>query len=249
MPYEILATSKTPALIIFVLDISASMSLEMAGKPRINWVTDAFAAALRRMVMLSTKGTRVASRYQLAMYAYSDEVYDLLGGIKSVEQVAKLGVPELDVVRATDTAKAFQQVEAKLETELPKMSHCPAPLVCHLTDGEYTGDDPEPIAKRIMSMKVPDGNVLLENVFISDRVLSSPISNVKQWKGVQKNTKLNGDYAQKLRNMSSTLPVNYQIMMRESGYSIDPKALMMLPGDSPELVEMGFVMATATKVV
>jgi hypothetical protein len=37
-------------------------------------------------------------------------------------------------------------------------------------------------------------------------------------------------------------------MMLEMGYNIDPKAVMLLPGTSPELVAMGFQMSTATPV-
>jgi hypothetical protein len=36
--------------------------------------------------------------------------------------------------------------------------------------------------------------------------------------------------------------------MLEEGYQIAPDALMLLPGTSPELVEMGFVMSTATPI-
>jgi len=37
-------------------------------------------------------------------------------------------------------------------------------------------------------------------------------------------------------------------MMLESGYTLSPDAVMMLPGMSPELVEMGFVMSMSTPV-
>lgn len=229
MPYDILATSKTPALIIYLLDVSGSMSEKLGQKRRIDVVTDALWAMLERMVFRSTKGSRVSPRYRVAMYAYSDHVYDLLGGIKSVDQIVQLGVPELSAMRSTDTARAFAQAEELLQQELPALAHCPAPLVCHMTDGEYTGAAPEPIVRRIMNMPVPDGNVLVENIFISDHILGERIADPKRWGGVRPKTKLNSDYARKLRAMSSPIPPSYRVMMRESGYEIADDALMMIP--------------------
>ncbi len=248
MSYEILASSKTPALVIYILDVSASMEQPLNGRKRIDVVSEALMATLQQMVFRCTKGGRVSPRYRIAMYAYSDNVYDILGGVKTIDQVANLGVPELSTMRSTDTARAFQEVERLLQQELPGLGNCPAPLVCHMTDGEFTGANPEPIAQRIMSMYNPDGPVLIENIFISDSILPQVITNPQEWNGVMANTPLRGDYAQKLRSISSPLPESYRIMMLESGYQLANGAYMMLPGSSPELVEMGFVMSMSTPV-
>lgn len=245
-PYEVLATATTPALIIYVLDISASMSQRMGASTRIEIVMEALRAALRQMVYRSTKGTKISPRYHIAMYAYSEHVYDLLGGIKTVDKVASLGVPELSTQTSTDTALAFSWVEKLLKQEMPNLNGRPAPLVCHMTDGEYTGDDPKPIVDRIRNMKTSDGNVLIENIFISDSILKEGIPDPHRWGGITRSTKLTGSYAQKLRDMSSPLPPTYRALMREYGYQIEDQACMMLPGSSPELVKMGFVMSTTT---
>ena len=34
-----------------------------------------------------------------------------------------------------------------------------------------------------MNMSVPDGNVLVENIFISDHLMNQPISEPRRWKG------------------------------------------------------------------
>lgn len=248
MPYEILATSKTPALIIYLLDVSASMKKPLGGKSRMEVVMDALGAALRQMVFRSTKGSRVAPRYRIAMYAYSDHVYDLLNGIKTVNQVAQLGVPQLSTMRSTDTALAFEQVEKLLYNEIHNLQGSPAPLVCHMTDGEFTGADPEPVVRRIMQMETSDGKVLVENIFISDDILAESFIDPHQWSGILPTTRLSSQYAQKLRSISSPLPHSYQVMMRESGYFIADQAHMMLPGISPALVEMGFVMSMSTPI-
>lgn len=248
MPYETMATSKTPALIIYLLDVSASMSQSLGGKKRIEVVTDALQAALRKMVFRSTKGARILPRYRIAMYAYSDHVYDLLDGAKGVDRVAQMGVPTLSPMRTTDTAKAFLFAEKLLHAESLNLRNCPAPLVCHMTDGEYTGDDPEPVVRRIMEMSVPDGHVLVENIFISDRILPKPIPDVTHWPGILPTTRLTSEYARKLREISSPIPESYRDIMREYNYHVDRGALMMLPGMNPELVAMGFQMSAATPV-
>jgi hypothetical protein len=248
MSYDVLATSRAPALIVYLLDVSASMVEPLAGRQRLEVVSEALATALRRMVFLSTKGLLVAPRYRVAILAYSDQVFDVLGGVRTVDQYAALGVPPLQPRRGTDAALGFEQVEQLLQRELPNLGRCPAPLVCHMTDGEYTGADPEPVVRRIQQMATPDGNVLVENIFISDAILREPIVDPWTWPGVLPNTSLASPYAEKLRAMSSPLPEGYRNAMFEAGYQLAPGALMMLPGLSQDLVEMGFVMSTATPV-
>lgn len=246
--HEIMATSRTPALIIYLLDVSGSMSQPLGDRRRIDVVMDALAAALRQMVFRSTKGGWISPRYHIAMFAYSDQVYDVLGGVKSVDEVAHLGVPDLNPMTTTETANAFAQAEWLLQSALPNLAESPAPLVCHMTDGEYTGADPEPIARRIMGMSVPDGHVLVENIFLSESVLTQSIHDPYQWPGITPETELRSDYARKLQAMSSPIPDSYRVMMLESNYHVAPEALMLLPGASPDLVAMGFQMSAATPV-
>ncbi len=248
MPYDTLATSRTPALVIYLLDVSASMTQPLGNKRRIDVVTDALTVALRQMVFRSSKGSLLSPRYRIAMLAYSDHVYDVYGGIKTVDQVARVGVPELSPMRTTDTARAFEQAEKLLQAELPNLRQCPAPVVCHMTDGEFTGADPGPVAGRIVQLAVPDGNVLVENIFITDKVLASAVSDASQWQGILPDTKLQNPYAAKLRAISSPVPDSYRATMLENGYHLAPGALMLFPGMSPELVAMGFQMSAATPV-
>lgn len=248
MAYSTLATRRAPALIIYVLDVSASMNLPLGGKTRIEVVSDALLAVFKQMVARSTKGVRVSPRYHIAMYAYSNDVYDLLGGIQPIDVVVKKGVPRLQTMRQTDSALAFGGVERLLKKNLAKYDKCPAPLVCHMTDGNYTGADPTPIVERIRNMRVKDGNVLVENIFISDDVINVTSDNIQQWQGITPVSKLGSSYANHLRSLSSPVPAGYRGMMREMGYNISNDALMMFPGTSPELVEMGFVMSMATPI-
>jgi hypothetical protein len=99
-----------------------------------------------------------------------------------------------------------------------------------------------------MELSVPDGNVLVENIFISERILPETINDPTKWPGILPDSKLNNDYAQKLRAMSSPIPESYRLMMLENNYHLAPGSLMLLPGVSPELVAMGFQMSAATPV-
>lgn len=247
MSYELKATSRTPALAVFLIDVSASMGQPLGDKTRIDVVIDALQGIFRRMIFLSTRGSNIQPRYHIAIYAYNDQLFIPFDGIKSIDQVANIGVPKMKPRATTNTALAFAKVEELLKREIHKYNNCPAPIVCHLTDGEHTGDDPEPIARRIMQMSVPDGPVLVENIFMSDTLLPTPIVDVTQWPGILPGTRLETDAGRKLRAMSSALPESYREMMIEMGYHIHPSALMLLPGTNPDLVRMAFAMATTTR--
>ncbi|MCM3128840.1 vWA domain-containing protein [Paenibacillus provencensis] len=249
MNYTIQASQRTPALIIYLIDISASMNMMMDNRRRMDIVYEALSLAIRQMVFRSTKGSRLTPRYRIAILAYSDDVYDLLGGVKGIDEIAAIGsIPDLTPMRFSDSAKAFLQAEKILQAELPFMQDCPAPLICHMTDGVATGEDPEPIARRIMNMSVPDGNVLIENIFISDHLLSAPIPEPRRWTGISQDTELKDEHGEKLKKMSSPLPESYREMLVEADYLLARGSLMMLPGTCAELVSIGFQMSAATPV-
>jgi uncharacterized protein YegL len=248
MAYDVLATSNNPALVIYLLDISASMNKRLGDKRRIDAVMDALSAAFQQMIFRSTKGRRLSPRYRIAIYAYNNAVYDVLGGVKTIVDIAKLGVPELTPAGTTDTAKGYRQVAKLLKTELPKLGGSPAPLVCHMTDGEYTGKDPASVVRDIMALKATDGNVLVENIFISDNIIPGPIKDPYRWPGINRKTSLKNSYAKKLRELSSSIPDSYHQVMGEMGYRLDEGAVMLFPGINPEMVAMGFQMSAATGV-
>lgn len=259
------ASSATPALVIYLLDISGSMGWSLDGKSeekppkrRIDIVKLALETSIQRLVTLSTDGSgKIKDRYQIAIYAYSEKVYDVLGkGILGLSQVAMVEDWEgVKPMTATNTALGFSKVEELLikQKELldkgqSVIKHSsPAPLICHITDGEFNGAEPEPIVRRIMNIEFDDGKVLVENIFISDQVLSQPIESTRSWAGISAATPLKGDYAKKLRSISSPLPASYRRNMRKREYvGITEDAVMMLPGNQLDLIEMGLVMSTST---
>jgi hypothetical protein len=180
------------------------------------------------------------------MFAYSSQVIDLLGGVITIDQLAKMGVPRLMTLDMTNTTAAFAEAENLLKAELPSLQDCPAPLICHMTDGEFTGPDPTPIAQRIMAMSVPDGNVLIENIYIATTGLSIP--DIGSWPGISLGSELPDAYSKALFEMSSIIPQSYRDVIHEFGYQLDSGARMFFPGDQPDLVELGFAMSGATPV-
>ncbi|RJX39127.1 VWA domain-containing protein [Paenibacillus pinisoli] len=247
--HTVQATQSHPALIIYLLDVSGSMTLMNGSRRRLDIVTDSLYVALKQMVFRSTKGSRISPRYRVAVLAYSEDIHDVFGGIKRIDELMNTGMlPTLKTQRFTDTAQAFLYAEQLLKAELPHIQDGPAPLICHMTDGIYTGEDPEPIARRLMEMTVKDGNVLVENIFISDDVLSSEVDQPKRWPGVQDNTEFRDDYGRKLMRMSSPIPESYRQMMREANFNLADGSYLMFPGTNPELVSLGFQMSAATPI-
>ncbi len=248
MPYTAVATSTTPVLIIYLLDISGSMSQMLGDKKRVEIVSDALQEIALEMVARSTKGELVSPRYRLAIYAYESVVHDVLGGVRTIDQFVRDGVPEFAPRGGTNTAAAFVEAEKLLQQELQYMEGHPAPLICHMTDGEYQGDDPTPIAQRLMGLSTPDGNVLVENIFISDKILRAPIGDADKWPGLVNEADLANEYARTLLRMSSPVPESYLNEMQEFGYQLQAGAPMLFPGQSKDLIKMAFTMSGATPV-
>jgi uncharacterized protein YegL len=249
MPYEALATAVTPALIIYLLDTSESMATMMDGIQRIDLVSRALKNVILEMVSRSTKGQAVRPRYRVAIFTYNDNVSDLLNGAITVDRFQDEGIPYMKAEGRTDTATAFQKVEEFLKQEWARLRNCPAPLVCHMTDGEYTGNDPQPVVRRIMQMNNGDGNVLVENIYLDAQALRTPVSNPYQWPGISREDQLNSDPARVLFQMSSAIPDSYLALYQDRGYSIKSGSRLLFPGNSPEMVEAGFMMSGTTPIV
>jgi len=91
--YQNRATSIDPALVIFLLDISGTMSKPFGGGTRIQVVQNALKMTITRMVQYSLRNKEIRPRYRIAMIAYSNDVYDLLPGVQTIDIVAKKEYP------------------------------------------------------------------------------------------------------------------------------------------------------------
>ena len=231
----------------------------MGNKKRIEVVEETLQSALKTMVRRSLRGNNVSPRYRVAMFTYSGKVRNVYDGIKTIGEIMRIGIPEVSAAHLTNTAGAFAAAKQLLQEVLPDLQRgdlgsvdgtYPAPLVCHLTDGEYTSryGDPEPIANEIKQMRVPDGHVLVENIFISDQLIDAPID-ARSWSGFSHRTSFpKSNYANRLFGMSSQVPESYGNLMRKAGYPIETDTVMLYPGTSQDLVEMAFQMSVATPI-
>jgi hypothetical protein len=244
--YKEVATGQKPALLIYIIDISGSMSEAFEDSTKIDYVNRALQSLLKRMVRRSTRGEIISARYRLAMAAYSDTVVDMLGGVQDITQVAARGNPVLSPTNTTETASAFSWARDILRAELPNMQGKPAPMVCHLTDGVFTGPDPEPIAQEIMQMSNDDGHVLIENIFVGPGLTTNGIGDVERWRGIQNPADLKSPYAKKLYDMSSPLPASYAEEIAREGYDLQAGSRMLIPGSDSNLIELAFTMSGAT---
>ena len=248
MLYTQPATSLRPALVIYLIDASSSMNDSCGPMTKMDMVNKALREVLKDMVRHSMRDGVVQRRYKIAIFAYSTKVLDILDGIRDLPEVVRHGMPVISADGETDTAAGFSAVETLLKTHLMNFQANPAPLVCHLTDALITAGDPAPAVRRIQAMAVNDGPVLVENVYVADNMLRSPVQDWSQWGGVVKSRQLSNDYARFLFELSSPLPETYRQNMNNSGYHLQKGAALFFPGTHTELVRLAFAISTATQL-
>lgn len=241
-------TTLTPALVIYLIDASHSMNDSFGGATKMGVVNKALKEAIKDMVRRSIREGIVQPRYKIAIFAYSTQVVDVLEGIRDLPELVKQGVPIISAGGETDTAIGFAAVEMLLQKHLEEFQTCPAPLVCHLTDALITASDPTPIVRRIQAMTVRDGPVLVENVYVADNMLRTPVYDWQRWKGVVKPGQLTNDFAKLLFRLSSPLPETYRQSINDYGYSLQEGAALFFPGAHMDLVRLAFAVSTATQL-
>jgi Mg-chelatase subunit ChlD len=255
--YKNQANSDHPATLIYLVDISGSMNAIMQdGKTRIEIAKNAIQVAYAQMIQRSMRQGKIHPRYRVGMIAYSDEIYDVygeLGSIISIEQIKDEGIPAIAPQKSTNMARALKYAAKLIKDDIQKwpqkwLDECPPPMVINITDCEYDekgGQDPLEFAKALQKIAVPDGNVLVENIFITDQI-SLPIS-VHEWQGYQFSDSTGDLYGDKLLAMSSPIPSTYaQILREQAGSRIREGTAMMFPGITREFIKFGFVMSIVT---
>jgi hypothetical protein len=97
-------------------------------------------------------------------------------------------------------------------------------------------------------MAVNDGPVLVENVYMADKMLHSPVVNWSEWPGLLKPKQLSSKYARFLFRLSSPLPDSYRQNINNYGYHLQKGAALFFPGTQTELVRLAFAISTATQL-
>ena len=255
--YKNLSNSDHPATLIYLVDISGSMKAPMPdGKLRIDVAKDAIQTAYAQMIQRSLRQGKIHPRYRVGMIAYSTDLYDVYGDIGSIVTIDKLkdeGVPSITPQKNTDMAKAFRYANKLIRDDIKTWSQkwldeCPPPMVINLTDCEFGEETQDPVefAKQLQEISVPDGNVLVENIFITDQIVL-PSAEIKDWKGYRFNESTGDPYGDILLAMSSPIPASYaQLMGEQAGLKIREGTAMMFPGISREFIKTGFAMSIVT---
>jgi len=255
--YRNQANSDHPATLIYLVDISGSMNATMQdGKTRIEVAKNAIQVAYAQMIQRSMRQGKIHPRYRVGMIAYSDKLYDVygnLGSIVTIDQLKNEGIPSITPQKSTNMATAFRYAEKLIRDDLQKWPHkwleaCPPPMVINITDCEFDEEqaqDPLEFAQRLQQISVRDGNVLVENIFITDQI-SAPES-PQDWQGYRFSDKTGNSYGDKLLAMSSPIPPTYaQILREQAGIKIREGTAMMFPGVTREFIKFGFVMSIVT---
>lgn len=242
------ATSLNPALVIYLIDASHSMNDPCNGTTKMDIVNQALKNALNDMIRRSLRDGVVQKRYKIAIFAYNTSVVDVLGGVRDLPDIWKQGNPVIHASGETDTSIGFLAVETLLQQQLGMLHHAPAPFVCHLTDALITTTDPSPIVQRIQQMRVRDGNVLVGNVYVADRMLRKSVPDWMRWEGVHKAGQLTNDYARLLLRLSSPLPETYRQNINNNGYNLQQGAALFFPGIHTNLMRLAFAVSTATQL-
>ena len=248
MLYTQIATSRTPALVIYLIDAIRFMNMPCGATTKIQMVNKVLRETIQEIVRRSMSDGTVQPHYKIAIFAYHTKVEDVLGGICDLPDLIKRGVPAISADGETHTTAGFMAVETLLQNQLRRFQDSPAPLVCHLSDGLITGRNPVSVVKRIKAMAVNDGPVLVENVYVADKTLRSSVPDWSQWSGVLKPRQLTNAYAKFLFHLSSPLPESYRQNINNYGYDLQKGAAFFFPGTKTELVRLAFPIATVTQL-
>ena len=134
-----------------------------------------------------------------------------------------------------DAGTPMRQAMAKVAEEL--VAWCDAhpdsypPTVLHVTDGESTDGDPEPIAEQLRQIRTNDGEALVLNIHVS--VLGGEPVVFPSSEGM-----LGDNYSRMLFRMSSPLPPHLLAFAKDKGRQVGAESRgFMFNAEAAELVE------------
>lgn len=143
------------------------------------------------------------------------KVPDGAGGMQDEQVEAEVWF-EAAAVGDTPMVKALQKARDLVRQWVEEHPASFPPIVFHVTDGEPTDGDPEPVAMEIKELATSDGNCLLFNLHVS-REPGHEVVFPSEEEG------LVDAYARKLFRMSSVIPEPLRPAVRES-YPITPSS-------------------------
>lgn len=243
------ASTLHPALVVFLIDGSSSMGRPMSGGvSRLDVALDCLECTFTEMIARSRMQEQILPRYLVALYVYSDDVYDVYDGIRSIDEITNIGIPSLHLMsRKANEAAGLYAVHQLLKKDVATwkendLKFRPAPLLIHMTDGETLDSTGEAarFAKEIMQISTPDGHVLLENVFVTHDI-RIPTNDLSEWAGSFPSDRTGNSYLDRLLQMSSVIPESYLERTNSiSGTNLHRGTLMTYPAVPSDIVQHTF---------
>jgi hypothetical protein len=149
------------------------------------------------------------------------------------EPMANGGTPMCDAIR-----KAGEELAAWCDAH----PNCYPPTVLHVTDGESTDGDPEPLADALRQFSTTDGNVLMLNLHVS-AVSGTPTTFPAS------DSNLPDKYAKTLFRMSSQLPTHIANYAQEKGHKLSLESRgYMFNAEAGEIVDFFDIGVTSVEV-
>jgi hypothetical protein len=222
------ATRDTPGHVIYVIDVSWSMQRPLAGRRRIEVGVECVNAHLDRLRRLCTTDGRMEDRYQVAVIAYSDRVFDLLSGFQPISATPP-SLPSMDLRSSSEAAAAFSYARELLAG----VAASPPPLVLHVTDGSATGGD----LVGAVGALVPNGRVDVAHLMCGNVPNWSEAVHASDWHGVTRAAAAPLPNLRALSDSASLLPDEYRQQLRNAGFLFVPDAVMVFPARFPTLVQ------------
>lgn len=158
------------------------------------------------------------------------KVDDGAGGL--IEQVTKFPVWfEPQSGGGTPMCEAITRAAEELAVWCDAHPDSYPPTILHITDGESTDGDPEPLAAQLGQIQTNDGSVLIFNLHVSS-------SGVNSIEFPSSELALPNDFAKMLFRASSRLPEHLIRFAQEKGFSVGIEAKgFMFNADAVQLVD------------
>ncbi len=180
--YERIVSSFLPTIVFFIVDESGSVADSFPGSdvPVWEWIARFMGHIIKEMLTRSTDvqgdSIIVKPRYYIGIIFYGKSPHfwgDPLMDIQTVvDRYSQAGnsFGQGGHLGGTDTLAAFEMAYQSLEQHLrdDRFQNSFPPLVFHFTDG-LSHTDASPIAEKIKSLSVQDGNALVANAFIGSQ--------------------------------------------------------------------------------
>jgi len=185
MAYNLPWGSNHPGHLVYLLDLSMSMSSDMMDR-----LIRVIENVSEKLIAMSEDFGEVKNRFSIRIFGYNKKVKTLFEGSvleldEKMEATVGKGNPLFDknaeakAEELTYTADAFQAALDDVRLWIARQQRAgvpiPAPVVIHVTDGhpiEYEIPNSEAMAKalrvaeQLKAVSVPDGNVLVFNIHI-----------------------------------------------------------------------------------